>query len=112
MRTKAYFVVPVSDAEVVSAACQGARVEWHGHLIPPANTSMLLAIIDPPAALETGFGEKYLAFPDLHDNSETISQKHIDQFPASCGLTTNDTAYLAMKKVSTALGMAALHPKG
>jgi mRNA deadenylase 3'-5' endonuclease subunit Ccr4 len=72
---------------------------------------MLVVVMGPTADMETEFTAQYLAFPELHDPSEHLTQPLIDAFPASVGLSLQDSTFSALKKIHTSLGMAAMHPK-
>ncbi len=111
MRNKTYFVAASTETARVAEICTAARLEWHGHTIPPDHARTLYVVMRPGEAIEQEIAAKYLCFPELQDQSERITQALIDAFPPSAGLTLADNTYSAMKKVHTTLGMAAMHPK-
>jgi hypothetical protein len=110
MRNKFYFVAPASDQAAIAKTCTQSHTEWHSHTIPNSGNA-LFVLINPTASLESSFTEKYTAFPDFHDHTETLTAQHIGAFPDSCGLKLTDTAYTAAKKIAGSLGMAAMNPK-
>jgi hypothetical protein len=111
MRNKLYFVAPAADQAAIAATCSTGPREWHFHSIPPDHGKLLVVVIRPTPAMETEFTSKYLAFPELHDPSEHLSQAVVDAFPASVGLSTADSTFSALKKIHAAHGMAGMHPK-
>jgi hypothetical protein len=111
MRNKFYFIAPVSEQAAITTACADARCEWHFHTIPPDHVSLLVVMVSPTLDVETAVAAKYLAFPELHDASERLSQAVVDAFPSSVGLSTADNTFSALKKIHASHGMAAMHPK-
>jgi hypothetical protein len=111
MRNKLYFVAPVTGQGAIAAACSAGPREWHFHSIPPDHGSLLVVVMNPTSSMETEFIAKYLAFPELHDPSEHLSQAVVDAFPVDLGLSTADSTFSALKKIHVAHGMAGMHPK-
>jgi hypothetical protein len=111
MRNKLYFVAQPGEQVAISAACAVGPREWHFHTIPPAHESLLVVVMNPTLPMEEEFSKRYLAFPELHDPSEHLSQKIVDAFPATTGLSTQDSTFSALTKIHTAHGMAGMHPK-
>jgi hypothetical protein len=110
MRNKLYFVAPSSDQAAIAATCSAGPREWHFHSIPPDHGTLLVVVMNPTVTMEAEFTAKYLAFPELHDPSEHLSQAVVDAFP-DVGLSTADSTFSALKKIHAAHGMAGMHPK-
>jgi hypothetical protein len=93
MRNKLYFVAQPGEQVAISAACAVGPREWHFHTIPPAHESLLVVVMNPTLPMEEEFSKRYLAFP------------------ATTGLSTQDSTFSALKKIHAAHGMAGMHPK-
>jgi hypothetical protein len=105
-----YFVAPMMDKDALMKTCIDNQAEAHWHSIPDAHSTALFLLVRPRVSLYLAAQSKYPSFPDLNDKQTTITKELVAAFPASAGLTEQDTTHSALLKIHTTLGMAAMHP--
>lgn len=110
MKTKLYLIAPISDVATLFDLCAVERHVMHTASIAPAHDTVLCVVMEPSPQLHSTLTGKYLTFPDLHNQRTLLTSAHVAAFPASAGVTTQDTTYEAMHKIHSSLGMPAMHP--
>jgi len=108
MTNKIYLHATEAERVSLEQYAKAHRLTWNYSTLKDG--THLVAVLAEGVEADSYIVANYHTFPDMLDPAARLASEHVALLPEGCGVTTADSTYSAMRKVSAHCGWWGLHP--